>query len=36
MTAAQERRPRGVFAAALTPLDDELAPDTQAVIGHYR
>ena len=36
MTAAQEQRPRGVFAAALTPLDDELAPDIEAVIGHYR
>ena len=36
MTAAQEQRPRGVFAAALTPLDDALAPDTEAVIGHYR
>ncbi len=36
MTAAQKHRPRGVFAAALTPLDDDLSPDTEAVIGHYR
>jgi 4-hydroxy-tetrahydrodipicolinate synthase len=36
MTAAQEQRPRGVFAAALTPLDDDSRPDTEAVIRHYR
>ncbi len=36
MTAAQNDRPRGVFAAALTPLDDDLSPDIGATIGHYR
>ncbi len=29
-------RPRGVFAAALTPLKDDLSPDPEAVIRHYR
>jgi len=29
-------RPQGVFAAALTPLDDTLAPDHGALIDHYR
>ena len=29
-------RPRGVFAAALTPLKDDLSPDPGAVIRHYR
>jgi len=36
MTAAQNNRPRGVFAAALTPLQDDLSPDIGATIGHYR
>ncbi len=36
MTAVQNNRPRGVFAAALTPLKDDLSPDLGAVIGHYR
>ena len=36
MTAAQNNRPRGVFAAALTPLKDDLSPDIEATIGHYR
>ncbi len=36
MTAAQNNRPRGVFAAALTPLEDDLSPDIGATIGHYR
>ncbi len=36
MTAAQAQRPRGVFAAALTPLDDALRPDPGATIRHYR
>jgi 4-hydroxy-tetrahydrodipicolinate synthase len=36
MTAAQEQGPRGVFAAALTPLDAELRPDPEATIRHYR
>jgi 4-hydroxy-tetrahydrodipicolinate synthase len=36
MTAAQNNRPRGVFAAALTPLKDDLSPDIGATIGHYR
>ncbi len=36
MTAAQDNRPRGVFAAALTPLQDDLSPDIGATIGHYR
>ena len=36
MTAAQELRPRGVFAAALTPLNDDLSPDHEALIAHYR
>jgi 4-hydroxy-tetrahydrodipicolinate synthase len=36
MTAAQNHRPRGVFAAALTPLEDDLSPDIGATIGHYR
>jgi len=29
-------RPKGVFAAALTPLGDDLVPDHAALIGHYR
>jgi len=37
MTSTQEgERPRGVFAAALTPLDTELKPDIAATIDHYR
>lgn len=36
MTAAQNNRPRGVFAAALTPLQNDLSPDIGATIGHYR
>ncbi len=36
MTAAQNDRPRGVFAAALTPLEDDLSPDIGATLGHYR
>ena len=36
MTAAHDNRPRGVFAAALTPLQDDLSPDIWATIGHYR
>lgn len=36
MPATLETRPRGVFAAALTPLTDELAPDHRAVLQHYR
>ena len=36
MTAVQNDRPRGVFAAALTPLDDDLSPDIGATLGHYR
>jgi 4-hydroxy-tetrahydrodipicolinate synthase len=36
MTAAQNNRPRGVFAAALTPLEDDLSPDIVATVGHYR
>ncbi len=36
MTAVQNNRPRGVFAAALTPLQDDLSPDIGATIGHYR
>ncbi|MEE8506524.1 MAG: dihydrodipicolinate synthase family protein [Kiloniellales bacterium] len=36
MTAAQNDRPRGVFAAALTPLGDDLSPDIGATLGHYR
>ena len=36
MTAAHDNRPRGVFAAALTPLQDDLSPDIAATIGHYR
>jgi len=36
MTAAHNNRPRGVFAAALTPLEDDLSPDIGATIGHYR
>ena len=33
---AQAARPRGVFAAALTPLNDDLTADHDAVAGHYR
>jgi 4-hydroxy-tetrahydrodipicolinate synthase len=29
-------RPRGVFAAALTPLRDDLSPDPQALLRHCR
>lgn len=36
MAEAQNRLPRGVIAAALTPLDDELNPDHQALVRHYR
>ncbi len=36
MTAAHDNRPRGVFAAALTPLQDDLSPDIGATVGHYR
>jgi len=36
MTAAHDNRPRGVFGAALTPLQDDLSPDIEATIGHYR
>ena len=36
MTAVQNDRPRGVFAAALTPLGDDLSPDIGATLGHYR
>lgn len=32
----QTSLPRGVFAAALTPLDADLAPDHDAFIGHAR
>ncbi len=36
MTDRQEPRPRGVFAAALTPLADDLSADHEAAIRHYR
>ena len=36
MMAVRNDRPRGVFAAALTPLKDDLGPDIGATIGHYR
>ncbi len=36
VTAAHDNRPRGVFAAALTPLQDDLSPDIGATVGHYR
>ncbi len=36
MTTASNHRPRGVFAAALTPLKDDLSPDIGATLGHYR
>ncbi|MHA1153084.1 MAG: dihydrodipicolinate synthase family protein [Alphaproteobacteria bacterium] len=36
MTAVHDNRPRGVFAAALTPLKNNLGPDIGATIGHYR
>jgi 4-hydroxy-tetrahydrodipicolinate synthase len=36
MTVTLETRPRGVFAAALTPLTDDLAPDHRALLQHYR
>jgi 4-hydroxy-tetrahydrodipicolinate synthase len=36
MTADTQDRPRGVFAAALTPLKDDLSVDYNALIGHYR
>lgn len=40
MTAPQSGhpspRPRGVFAAALTPLRDDLSPDLGALLAHYR
>ncbi len=36
MTAINNNRPRGVFAAALTPINDDLGPDIGATIGHYR
>ncbi len=36
MTGSTEQRPRGVFAAALTPLGDDLSPDHGALAAHYR
>ncbi len=30
------QRPKGVFAAALTPLDGELRPDFQRLVAHYQ
>ena len=36
MTGSKEQRPRGVFAAALTPLGDDLSPDHEALTAHYR
>jgi len=36
MPAKTVNRPTGVFAAALTPLGDDLAPDHTALIAHYR
>ncbi|MFQ5774799.1 MAG: dihydrodipicolinate synthase family protein [Kiloniellaceae bacterium] len=36
MTARETERPGGVFAAALTPLEDDLAPDHEALVRHYR
>ncbi|MFQ6017448.1 MAG: dihydrodipicolinate synthase family protein [Kiloniellaceae bacterium] len=36
MPGTPEKRPRGVFAAALTPLGDDLRPDHEALVRHYR
>lgn len=36
MSAAPAARPRGVLAAALSPLDEDLSPDHEATIRHYR
>lgn len=36
MSAQPSARPRGVFAAALTPLAEDLRPDHEAVVRHYR
>ena len=36
MPPRQSGRPRGVFAAALSPLKADLGLDTEALIGHYR
>jgi 4-hydroxy-tetrahydrodipicolinate synthase len=33
---APHSRPKGVMAAALTPLDDELRPDLEGLVAHYR
>jgi 4-hydroxy-tetrahydrodipicolinate synthase len=36
MDERTQARPRGVFAAVLTPLDRELEPDTAAFVAHCR
>lgn len=36
MPAETVKRPQGVYAAALTPLGDDLAPDHAALVAHYR
>lgn len=36
MTTPENKKPRGVFAAALTPLKDDLSADHGALIAHYR
>lgn len=36
MAEVAERKLQGVFAAALTPLDDDLSPDHGAMVAHYR
>ncbi len=36
MNERSDHRLRGVFAAALTPLRDDLSPDHAAMLGHYR
>jgi 4-hydroxy-tetrahydrodipicolinate synthase len=36
MPAETAKRPQGVYAAALTPLGDDLAPDHAALVAHYR
>lgn len=33
---AEQNEPRGVFAAALTPLKDDLSPDLEALVRHYK
>lgn len=36
MTRSDSKRPRGVFAAALTPMMGDLTPDLEGTLAHYR